>query len=279
MVFNNLSLRRPEMIHGCGHRFPPGFVDSATFEEDRQAILDSYMERIRLIDAAIGRIRNTLIDLGQWDDTLFIVLGDHGEAFFEHGQQRHGYVPFNEVLRVPLIISFPNLLRERGGQVIDGLVWHLDILPTIASLVGLPPPSEGEGGLDLVPVMTDQDEIPADRAVHPVVLHAQHTSNEPMRRVALRRALKYVQGSPQFGDEVGLLFDLERDPDETRNQRQIRSADFEAMVELSDRHSAMLTPGQALLQPALQPGAAEEAGTDGLSPEAEEQLRELGYIE
>ena len=146
MVFNHLSLRRPEMIHGCGHRFPADFTETATFEQDRQALLTSYIDRIRLIDRAIGQIRNTLIELNQWDDTLLIVLGDHGEAFFEHGSQRHGYIPFNEVLKVPLIVSYPNLLRDGDTRVIDGLVWHLDILPTISSLTGVPLPTRPVGG-------------------------------------------------------------------------------------------------------------------------------------
>ena len=279
MVFNNLALRRTEMIHGCGHRLPPGFAESANFEADRQAILTSYTDRIRLIDAAIGRIRDTLLELGQWDDTLLIVLGDHGEAFFEHGLQRHGYVPFNEVLRVPLIVSYPSLLRDRGGLVSEGLVWHLDILPTISSLMGIPLPAEMSGGVDLTPVLTGQQEIPADRAVHPVVLHAQHTSDEPMRRVALRRSLKYVEGARLFGDEAGLLFELGSDPDEMRNLRQDRPEAFASMAEVSDRHLSTLTPGQALAQSALQPGVTEDAETEGLSQEAEEQLRELGYIE
>ena len=279
MVFNNLALRRTEMIHGCGHRLPPGFAESANFEADRQAILTSYTDRIRLIDAAIGRIRDTLLEQGQWDDTLLIVLGDHGEAFFEHGLQRHGYVPFNEVLRVPLIVSYPSLLRDRGGLVSEGLVWHLDILPTISSLMGIPLPAEMSGGVDLTPVLTGQQEIPADRAVHPVVLHAQHTSDEPMRRVALRRSLKYVEGARLFGDEAGLLFELGSDPDEMRNLRQDRPEAFASMAEVSDRHLSTLTPGQALAQSALQPGVTEDAETEGLSQEAEEQLRELGYIE
>ena len=88
-----------------------------------------------------------------------------------------------------------------------------------------------------------------------------------------------MQGSPQFGDEVGLLFDLAADPGEIRNQRHILPTDFETMAAISDRHVSTLTPGQAVLQPALRPGAVEDLGTAGLSQEAEEQLRELGYIE
>jgi hypothetical protein len=100
-----------------------------------------------------------------------------------------------------------------------------------------------------------------------------------MRRVALRRSLKYVEGARLFGDEVGLLFDLGSDPDEMRNLRQDRPEDFVAMAEASNRHLSTLTPGQALVQSALQPGVALDAETEGLSREAEEQLRELGYIE
>lgn len=279
MVFNHLSLRRPEMIHGCGHRFPPGFAEAATFEQDRQALLTSYIDRIRLIDRAIGQIRNTLIDLDQWDDTLFIVLGDHGEAFFEHGHQRHGYIPFNEVLKVPLIVSYPNLLRDGDTRVVDGLVWHLDILPTISTLAGVPQPTRPMGGLDLVPVLKGQEEIPPDRTLHPVVLNAAHISDEPLRRVALQGTSKYVEGHRQFGDEVGLFFDLGADPEELSNRRQSRPTDFEAMAQISDRYVSTLTPGQALEQTALQSDAGDEADTSELSKEVEEQLRELGYIE
>ena len=279
MIFNHLATRRPEMIHGCGHRFGPDFAESTTFEDDRQALLASYADRLGLIDAAIGRIRDVLIDLGQWDDTLLIVLGDHGEAFFEHGLQRHGFIPFNEVLKVPLIVSYPNLLRNRNERVVHGLVSHLDILPTISSLVGFSPPTGRTRGLDLAPVLKNQQEIPADRTVHPVVLHAQHTSDEPMRRVALQRSLKYVEGARQFGDEVGLLFDLDRDPHEMQNRRSDHPAEFETMAEISEQHGSILTPRPALLQSTLPPDADEESTGTLLSEEAEEQLRELGYID
>lgn len=279
MVFNHLAVRRPEMIHGCGHRLPAGFAETAAFEADRQAMLASYIERIRLIDAAIGKIRDTLIELDQWDDTLFIVLGDHGEAFFEHGRQRHGYIPFNEVLKVPLIVSYPRLLRDQDTRIVDGLVWHPDILPTISSLAGIPQAARLTGGLDLVPFMTGQDEIPPDRTLHPVVLHADHVSEEPIRRVALQGPVKYVQGHRQFGDEIGLLFDLSADPAETTNLRDLRPAAFSTLSSLAEEHMAALVPGQAMKQDTHQNGTAEDPEAAVLSPETEEQLRELGYID
>ena len=77
------------------------------------AILASYAERVRLVDRAMTALRRTLHELGQWEDTLLVVTSDHGEAFWEHGLAMHDYVPFDEVLRVPLLISYPRLLGER----------------------------------------------------------------------------------------------------------------------------------------------------------------------
>ncbi len=278
-VFNHLALRRPEMIHGCGHRLPASFTETANFESDRAAMLASHVERIGLIDEAVGRIRDTLIEMDQWDDTLFIVLGDHGEAFFEHGSQRHGYIPFNEVLKVPLIVSYPRLIRDRESHTVDGLVWHLDILPTILSLTGIQQDSTQLKGLDLVPVLTGDSVVPRDRTIHPAVLHSSHVSQEPIRRVALQGDLKYVQGHRLFGDEEGLLFELGTDPGELSNLRPSRLTDFDSLARLSQQHAQALTPGIALQQEIPESTSTEDPGAVALSREAEEQLRELGYIQ
>ena len=112
-----------------------------------------------------------------------------------------------------------------------------------------------------------------------MVLSAAHISDEPLRRVALQGTSKYVEGHRQFGDQVGLFFDLGVDPEELSNRRQSRPTDFAALAQISDRYVSTLTPGQALEQTALQSDAGDEADTSELSKEVEEQLRELGYIE
>jgi len=77
-----------------------------------EALRRSYADRVRLADQALGRLRRELEARGHWRDTLLVVTSDHGEAFFEHGLYQHDYVPFDEVMRVPWVLSFPAGLGE-----------------------------------------------------------------------------------------------------------------------------------------------------------------------
>lgn len=64
-----------------------------------------------------------------------MLTGDHGQAFYEHGFSAHANLPFIELVRVPLIIRAPGLapgIDDRPAQ-------HVDVAPTILSLLGLPP--------------------------------------------------------------------------------------------------------------------------------------------
>ncbi|MHC4341767.1 MAG: sulfatase-like hydrolase/transferase, partial [Planctomycetota bacterium] len=90
-IYNQLTSAHARML-GCGDNLlPRSFPETPHFRADREAIVKSYDERIALIDRALRRIRETLIELDQWDDTLLVVVSDHGEAFFEHKLQRHDF--------------------------------------------------------------------------------------------------------------------------------------------------------------------------------------------
>ena len=140
LLFNHFVRSHADMFPVDDNRLPPDFPDWPHFEQDRAALIDSYDDRLRRIDAAIGRLRKVLVQQGQWEDTLLIVLSDHGEGFYEHGAARHDYLPFDEVLKVPLIVSYPRLFGALGPQRPTDLAWHLDVLPTVLGLAGIAPP-------------------------------------------------------------------------------------------------------------------------------------------
>jgi arylsulfatase A-like enzyme len=96
---------------------------------DRQRLIDRYDEEIAYSDHCIGRIVRHLRSQSLYDDTLFIVTADHGEAFHEHGTYGHGHAPYDEVIRVPLIIRFPEGVY--AGRREGSLVELIDILPTL----------------------------------------------------------------------------------------------------------------------------------------------------
>ena len=66
--------------------------------------------------------------------TVFVLLGDHGQGFGEHGRNGHDNAIYEEGLRIPLLIHDPQ--RYKQGTRLEGPVSQLDILPTVADLLG-----------------------------------------------------------------------------------------------------------------------------------------------
>lgn len=268
-LYNQLAERQAAVL-SCGERKAgEAFRRSPHFAADLRAIRRSYRERIRRLDAALGRIRAALRERGQWQDTLLVVTSDHGEAFFEHGIYGHPFVPFDEVLRVPLVIAYPRLPAGARGRVEPGLVSHLDLLPTVLSLAGQPVP-EGLQGQDLSPVLHGRSSVAPDRTVYAGVLRVAHKPQVPLRRVVVTPALKFIEGHASFGDAEGLLFDWHADPAERENLRTRRPDDFATLAEQAATYRTGLRP------------VAEDAPAGAAAPLSEDQaerLKALGYAD
>ncbi len=112
-----------------------------------------YDGRVRDADAQVGRLLGALSEAGQLDNTLIVVVGDHGQLLGEHGKAGHGPLLFEEVLRVPLLIHDPSAPTS-GARVADrvGLV---DVMPTVLEQLGAPVP-EGLQGRSLALAMVGQ---------------------------------------------------------------------------------------------------------------------------
>jgi len=280
-TFINQMISNSERL-ACGYNIlHPSFSKSRHFVRDREALLAGYDDRIRQIDRAIGKIRDQLVELGQWDDTLLVVTSDHGESFFEHGLYRHSNVPFNEVLKVPLLISYPNRFKDIEQHVVPGLAWHLDLLPTILALAGLPAIDSARGS-DLTGVIMGDEVVPADRAVFPSVLRLPHEGPSPLRRVVIRGAFKFIEGHPYFGDPDGFLFDLNSSAQEQQNLREQMPEEFEALSGMGSDYASGLVIHPARDRDTGLPITAapgEISGIAELEPEEEAALRALGYRE
>jgi len=276
-LYNQLAETHVELLPCGDDVLDEVFRASPEAERDLAAIMRSYDARIGQVDDAVARIRATLEGLGQWDDTLFVVTADHGESFYEHGLPRHEYVPFEEVLRVPLVISWPRFFGERGGFVIEGPAWHLDLLPTLLSLANVTAP-DGLRGLDLSPALSGEATLPQGRGVYPAILRPAHKEQRPLRRVAVRGSRKRIEGHAVFGDEGGFLFDLAGDPGERRNLREVRPgevAEFDAAIAAWE---AGLSPRAPIHQDTGRPISGAPAPVE-LPADLEEGLRQLGYID
>ena len=102
-----------------------------------------YLNGVRATDDLVGQLAAALRAMGLADRTLLVVMGDHGEAFGEHGQLIHGGSVYNELMRVPLMIENPKLFSHQ--VVVDRLTRQIDIAPTLLSLLGLNSPDSWQG--------------------------------------------------------------------------------------------------------------------------------------
>ncbi len=99
---------------------------------DRDRLRNLYDDGIFYNDHCLGLLFKELQRLGIYDETLFIILGDHGEAFYEHGFYTHGHPPYEELIHVPLIMKFPG--GQFAGKQEVGMVELIDVAPTITAV-------------------------------------------------------------------------------------------------------------------------------------------------
>ena len=107
------------------------------------------------IDKEIGRLANNLKKANSWENTLFIVLSDHGDSIDEHGIYFSHSGLFDESFHVPLIIKFPK--SRYGGRRIKSFVQNIDILPTVLQTIGSK--QERYDGKSLIPLIKSGKKI------------------------------------------------------------------------------------------------------------------------
>ncbi|WP_129116804.1 sulfatase [Halegenticoccus tardaugens] len=100
-----------------------------------------YRAEIAYLDARIDELRRALVSADKWEDTVFVVVGDHGENVGEHDFLGHQYCVYDTLLRVPLVIS-GGPFAGRGWT--DRLVQVLDLAPTLLDVAGIDDPAARE---------------------------------------------------------------------------------------------------------------------------------------
>ena len=104
-----------------------------------------YAGLLTMTDHWVGKILDTLDELGLWDDTLVVFTTDHGTLLAEHGYWMKNYMPmYNELVRIPLLVALPG--GARAGERVAALTQTIDLMPTFLDHFGCPTPPHVQGG-------------------------------------------------------------------------------------------------------------------------------------
>ncbi len=125
-----------ELVHKTG------LVEGLS-EEDLEYSSTLYDAGIAYVDAEIARVLESLEELGLREETIVVVTSDHGEEFMEHGGMGHGTSVHGELIRLPLVLSYPKSLP--GERRISHFTRQMDLAPTLLSMAGLAVPEEFRG--------------------------------------------------------------------------------------------------------------------------------------
>ena len=164
------------------------------------------------VDAALGRLLETLDAEGLRDETMVVVAGDHGEEFAEHGHLAHYPKVYDELIRVPLAVDHPAADARSVATPVG-----LDTVPaTVADALGVETDFDGRSSL---PTIVDGETPPADPVVS-VALRGDSVTEQPIPRtlddgdllVAARSGRwTYIRNTSDGSHE---LYDRRADPGE-----------------------------------------------------------------
>ena len=94
-----------------------------------------HLYQVGFLDKMLARLLDHLEETGTWDDTMFVLVADHGASFVAGEHRRWPYEDNRDDLyRVPLFIKYPG---QRSGETVDLPAFGIDILPTIVDALGI----------------------------------------------------------------------------------------------------------------------------------------------
>jgi len=217
-----------------------------------KTVVGAYDAAIAYTDAQVGRLLDALDLDRRLDDTLVVVVGDHGEMLGEHGEQTHGFFLYDAAIHVPLLVTGPGV----PARVVPNQARIVDVMPTVLDLMRVPVPKAVQG-VSLTPLArgTGMSLIAYSETFFP----RYHYGWSELRAVQDGR-FKYIR-APRSE-----LYDLQNNPRETENLVAGEVARSESLAQaLADFDARTTAPGAS-------------RGPSPVDVETEERLAALGYV-
>ncbi len=208
-----------------------------------------YRSEISYLDAQLRRAYEAL---GLGDDTVVILVNDHGEEFGDHGDIGHRYSVHRELARAALLVKAPGVEPRRSKLAAH----HMDVLPTLLQILDLAPP-ETRDGIALLPALDDKEQ-----RLRPLITHRE---GGKQGRELWGLTLGKWRLMEELPDGMVELYDIEADPFELNDLAQARPGE---LAKLRERF--------AELRAAIEPLPRERVHVD-MTDQLTEDLIKLGY--
>ncbi|NOY27277.1 MAG: sulfatase [Oligoflexia bacterium] len=250
------------------------------FEQIHQPLVDMYDGGVRYTDYLVGQTLDIWRKAGYLDNTIVVVLGDHGESMGEHGAFGHVTPVSNEITRVPFAIRYPAKIRagsrvEQPVSTVGTMATILDLAdvhaPGVSQVGTLMPGLQGEEVGKPILVERFEEHMMASRFA-PGTANGHGPLVNPHGRFRTYRSGSYKL--VEHSTDGNVVFDLSKDPGETTNilERDPYAADS-LVAELDDWQRKLGLPDLDA------PIDAVKKMPEDLSNEEIEALRALGYME
>lgn len=172
-------------------------------------LIRHYASMVSAADADIGRVLDALDHAGLRQDTIVVFVADNGDLIGSHGFFSKGALGYEELLRVPMIVSWP--ARVPAGAHSRELVDLMDVVPTLVAAAGLAAPVDQFDGRSMLPLLAGDSA--ADWRDHHHVMHHGNAYGLCTMDVLINADYKYVHYAYDYGE----LYDRRNDPHEMRN--------------------------------------------------------------
>jgi len=219
------DLKKIRDVFNSRHGFPYITKECEVSKEDWEVVKSWYDGGIGCIDFFFGKLLEFIKERGLYDDTFIVITSDHGENFGEHQLANHVFCLYDTLLHVPLIMRYPEHAQEE--KRIANLVSNIDVFPTLLSILKIKVKNNPKiSAINLVPFKnrTYREHIFAEyspaytdikdlKSLCPSIDQTLFDKYNRSMKCVRTKDFKYIITS----DGKEELYDLEKNPDETRN--------------------------------------------------------------
>lgn len=220
-----------------------------------------YDGEIAYTDSIVGSLVEVLRKHGLYQNSVIAIAADHGEAFGEHGEERHGMFLYDETIHVPLLLKLP--AGRLGGKRVDERVALAEVAPTLLEAAGIPVPPKMQAKslfrlIDGVESAADDKGKASERPIYSETNYAHRAFGWSELRSWRTGKYLYVQAPKRE------LYDQSSDPDSAKNLAPVSKA-------VADTLESQLADFQ-------QKTSSARTEPTKMDPTQVEKLRALGYL-